>query len=144
MTFENITTEVVFPTQELANIASQLSTGESWNDGAITGSFSFSSGGGDFKGWITYYDGTKVYIQLEKIESKTGTAAGTLVLPYIRAIPWENYVGKLCEVEMKGFMFSGRIHMTCEGHSITQQDITVASVAPADYYLRGIIKCTKA
>lgn len=138
------------PVQDLqAIVASMRATnapdtaGDFWNDAAVTGSFSFSAGGGNLEGWITFYDGTKVHYQLTGITSKTGTAAGAIAAPLVRFKPASEFAGKAGKFEVSGFMLGGNLSLYCNGVSITQAPIPVASAAPWNYEMGGTVQYTK-
>lgn len=136
---------VTFPIKDLKAIAGELRTtypekaaaNEIWNDAAITGTFSFSSGGGSLEGWISLYDGTKYYFQSIEITAKTGTAAGAFALPLIRVKPLGS--GEIGTFELGGFWATGSLQLSC-----VQTPFPVISAAPLNYYLAGKVKCTKA
>lgn len=114
-----------------------------WNDAAVTGSFSFSAGGGNLEGWITYYDGTKVHYQLTGITSKTGTAAGAIAVPLIRVKPVTEFAGKQGTFEVSGFLVGGSLTLSYNGSPITQGTIPVASAAPWNYEMGGTVQYTR-
>lgn len=136
---------VTFPIKDLKAIVGELRTtypekaavNETWNDAAITGTFSFSSGGGSMEGWISLYDGTKYYFQSIEITAKTGTAAGAFALPLIRVKPLGS--GEIGTFELGGFWATGSLKLSC-----VQNSFPVISAAPLNYYLAGKVKCTKA
>lgn len=114
-----------------------------WNDAAVTGTFSFSAGGGNLEGWITFYDGTKVHYQLTGISSKTGTAAGAIAAPLVRFKPASEFAGKQGSFAVSGFMLGGSLSLSCNGVSITQAPIPVASAAPWNYEMGGTVQYTR-
>jgi hypothetical protein len=151
MSAEITKTEVTLPIQELKNLVSQvrdkgprLSADEDWCDAAITCAFSFdlTPGTGSADGWISYYDGTKVYYKLTEVTSKGGIAAGIAALPWVTVKPWETFCGKDVQVEINGALFGGEMTLTCDGQSIGPV-ISLLSVAPAGYELVGKMSFTK-
>lgn len=129
----------------LRSASPQATAGDSWYDAAITGTFSFSSGGGNLEGWISYYDGTKVHFQLVGKPTKiVGTAAGTFAWPLIRVRPADTFAGKTGTFNVSGFWAVGDLNLYCAGQPITQTSIGVVSVAPWDYEMVGNVEYTKA
>lgn len=136
---------IAFPLDDLKAIAGEFrattpeiaAENEIWNDAAITGTFSFSSGGGSLEGWISLYDGTKYSFQSIEITAKTGTAAGAFALPLVRVKPLGS--GEIGTFELGGFWATGTLKLSC-----LQTSFPVVSAAPLNYYLAGKVKCTKA
>jgi hypothetical protein len=149
MSTQTTVTGTNLPVQDLQAIVTSMraanapdTAGESWNDAAVTGSFSFSAGGGNLEGWITFYDGTKVHYKLTGITSKTGSAAGVIAVPLVRFKPASEFAGKAGRFEVSGFMFGGNLYLYCNGVPITQAAISVASAAPWDYEMIGTVQYT--
>lgn len=124
--------------------ASLQAAADSWYDAAISGTFSFSSGGGNLEGWITFYDGTKVHFQLAGKPTKiVGTAAGFIALPLIRVRPADTFAGKTGTFNLSGFWAAGVLNLYCAGQPITQTPIAVVSAAPWDYEMDGNVSYVK-
>jgi|GEM_PF-4240217 len=152
MSEETTIAQTALPIKQLKEIADNIrnisppsAANEFWLDAAITYSFSMSAGGANLEGWITYYDGTKVHFQLEKITAQTGTAAGAGALPWVRVKPVDDYCGD-GTLELKGSFFSASLYLKSpSGKSFTNPDgLSAASAGLGDFHLAGTVKYTKA
>lgn len=151
MTTDPVLSGTSLPLDQLQEIVAMLKAGNAeassqdfWLDAAITGTFSFSSGGAQLQGWITYYDGTKVHFELESVTDKTGTAAGTFAVPLIRVRPADTYAGKSGAFELEGLWAVGSLALKGPNGPIMQSRIAVLSAAPLNYELKGSVRYTKA
>jgi hypothetical protein len=143
--------ELAIPVSDLKSIVKMFqpatidkAANEIWLDAAVTGSFSFSSGGANSEGWITYYDGTKIYFKVTQMTAQTGTAAGTFALPWVRVRPSGIVLAGSGKLEISGFMFGGTYRLYCSnGQTVFQSDLAVISAAPWDYHLEAGASYTK-
>lgn len=137
-------TQLVKVTDELKKLAPPSAANETWLDAAVTFSFSQSSGGANMEGWITYYDGTKVHIQLGKVTAQIGTVAGAAAIPWVRVKPHGEYCGE-GTLEMNGAWFSSSLRLKSSvGDFLNPNVLGAACAGLGDFRLEGTVTYTKA
>ncbi|TXT39625.1 MAG: hypothetical protein FD135_2057 [Comamonadaceae bacterium] len=130
-------------TDELKKLSPPSAANETWLDAVITFSFSQSAGGANLEGWITYYDGTKVHIQLGKVSSQVGTVAGAAAIPWVRVKPAKDYCGA-GTLNLHGAWFSASLCLkTSRGEDfINPSTLSSACAGLGDFLLDAAVTYT--